>query len=168
MLDVVCIRKSISWYDYSPRLASVSIPLHGTTLFIMDGLSHTGPFAFSRLLSIAAVIEWPTNPFTTNRYPIVDILCLMSVEIVFSLLSNVRLLGIFIRPQANASLWVYWQPISRKICNALLESILNHILNKTSYNYRWRIYIWSTKFPFYSRPWYITYQIQNVKKNGFF
>jgi hypothetical protein len=32
-------------------------------------------------------------------------------------------------PQANTSLWLYRQPIIRKICNALLESILNLILN---------------------------------------
>ncbi len=32
-------------------------------------------------------------------------------------------------PQANASLWLYGQqPMLRKICNALLESILNHNL----------------------------------------
>jgi hypothetical protein len=31
-------------------------------------------------------------------------------------------------PQANASLWLYRQSMLRKICNALLESILNHIL----------------------------------------
>ena len=47
---------------------------------------------------------------------------------VFSLLSNVRLLGIVTRPQANASLRLYRQSKLRKICNALFESILNHIL----------------------------------------
>jgi hypothetical protein len=32
-------------------------------------------------------------------------------------------------PQANTSLWLYWQQSTlRKICNALLESNLNHIL----------------------------------------
>ena len=31
-------------------------------------------------------------------------------------------------PQANASLWLYRQSMLRKICNALFESILNHIL----------------------------------------
>jgi hypothetical protein len=34
----------------------------------------------------------------TNRYPIVDIFSLMSVEMVFNRLSNVHLLGIDIRP----------------------------------------------------------------------
>ena len=42
-------------------------------------------------LYIAAVIEGSTiaKRSATNRYPIVDILCLMSVEIVFNRLSNV-------------------------------------------------------------------------------
>ena len=47
---------------------------------------------------------------------------------VFNRLSNVRLLGIDTRPQANASLWLYRQSMLRKVCNPLLESILNHIL----------------------------------------
>ena len=67
---------------------------------------HTLPFAFNRLLSIA-VIERSTMPSETNRYPIVDILSFTSVDIVFSLLSNVRLHGMDTRPQANASLWLY-------------------------------------------------------------
>ena len=37
-------------------------------------------------------------------------------------------LGIVTRPQANASLRLYRQSMIRKICNALFESILNHIL----------------------------------------
>jgi hypothetical protein len=61
--------------------------------------------------TIHAVIEWSimTKRSTINRYPIVDILSFTSiVDMVFSLLSNVRLLlGIVIRPQAIASLWVY-------------------------------------------------------------
>ena len=79
------------------------------------------------MLSIA-VIERSTIPSETNRYPIVEILSFISVEIVFNRLSNVRLLGINTRPQANASLWLYRQYMLRKICNALLESILNYIL----------------------------------------
>jgi hypothetical protein len=47
---------------------------------------------------------------------------------VFSLLSNVRLHGMDSRPQASISLRLYWQSIIRKVCNALFESILNHIL----------------------------------------
>jgi hypothetical protein len=88
---------------------------------------NTLPFAFSRVLS-TAVIERSTRPSTMNRYPIVDILSFTSIEIVFSLLSNIRLLGIDTRPQAIASLRLYRQSMLRKICNALLESILNHIL----------------------------------------
>ena len=73
----------------------------------MDDLCHTGPFAFIRVLSIAVIERSDTKRSATNRYPIVDILCLISIELVFSLLSNVRLLlGIFIRPQAIASLWL--------------------------------------------------------------
>ncbi len=127
MLDVVYIRKSILWYGYNPILHLYRCQGHGTIPFFMDDLCHTLPFAFIRVLSIA-VIERSTNPPTTNRYPIVDILSFISVEMVFNRLSNVRLLGIFIRPQATASLWLYRQSMLRKICNALLESILNHIL----------------------------------------
>ena len=48
---------------------------------------------------------------------------------VFNRLSNVRLLqGIVTRPQAIASLRLYRQSMLRKICNALFESSLNHIL----------------------------------------
>ena len=67
-------------------------------------------------------------PSTTNRYLIVDILSFISVEMVFNRLSNVRLHGIDTSPQVNANLWLYWQSVLRKICNALFESILNHIL----------------------------------------
>ncbi len=46
---------------------------------------------------------------------------------VFKRLSNVRLLhGIDTKPQAIASLLRYLQSIIRKVCKALLESILNH------------------------------------------
>src|SRR6478752_5984071 len=108
-----------------PHLASVSMPERGTTPFFMDDLCHTPPFAFKRVLSIA-VIERSTIPSVTNRCPIVDILCLISVEIDFNRLSNVRLLGIDTRPQASTSLRLYRQSMLRKVCNALLESILNH------------------------------------------
>ena len=80
------------------------------------------------MLSIA-VMERPTNSSMTSRHPIVDILSFTSVEMVFNhRLSNVRLLGIVARPQASASLRLYRQSLLRKICNALLESNLNHIL----------------------------------------
>ena len=55
-----------------------------------------------------AVIEWlTTNRPTTNRHPIVDILPFISVEMVFSLLSNVRLHGMDTRPQPSTSLLLY-------------------------------------------------------------
>ena len=77
----------------------------------------------------SSTITIPSIPPTTNRHPIVDILCLISVEIVFDSLSNVRLLlGIVIRPRADASLWLYWLPMLRKICNALLEFSRNNNL----------------------------------------
>ena len=80
------------------------MPGHGTIPFFMDDLCHTLPFAFIRVLFIA-VIEGSARPSVTNRYPIVDILCLISVEIVFNRLSNVRLLfGMDTNPQANTSL----------------------------------------------------------------
>ncbi len=94
----------------------------------MDDLCHTGPFAFKRVLSTDVIEGSTIIPSVTNRYPIVDILCLISVDRVFNRLSNVRLLGIDTRPQAIASLWLYKQFMLRKICNALLELILNHIL----------------------------------------
>ena len=82
------------------------MPERGISPFSIDDLCHTGPFAFKRVLSIA-VIERSTNLSTTNRYPIVDILSFISVEMVFNRLSNVRLLGIVIRPQASTSLRLY-------------------------------------------------------------
>ena len=64
------------------------------------------PLLFSKVLSIA-VIEGSARPSATNRYPIVDILSFISVDMVFSLLSNVRLHGMDIKPQAIASLRLY-------------------------------------------------------------
>jgi hypothetical protein len=80
----------------------------GNTPFFMVDLCHTWPFAFSRLLSIAVIEESTTNRSAINRYPIVDTLPCMSVNMVFNLLSNVRLLhGMETRPHANASLLLY-------------------------------------------------------------
>ena len=93
-------------------------------------MPYTNHLLLSEVLSIA-VIEGSTiaKRSATNRYPIVDILRFISVEMVFNRLSNVRLLhGMDTSPQANASLWLYRQSMLRKICNALFESILNHIL----------------------------------------
>src|SRR3982751_412688 len=104
------------------------MPEHGTIPFFMDDLCHTLPFAFIRVLSTAVIECSTTKRSATNRFPIVDILSFISVDMVFNRLSNVRLLGIVTRPQAPASLWLYLQQsILRKICNALLESNLNHI-----------------------------------------
>ena len=60
-------------------------------------------------LSIADTERSTTNPSTTNRYPIVDILSFISVaDMVFNRLSNVHLLhGMDTNPQTNASLWLY-------------------------------------------------------------
>jgi hypothetical protein len=62
---------------------------------------------YQSILSVAVIEGSTTKRFTINRYPVVDILSFTSiVEIVFSLLSHVRLMhGIVIRSQANASLW---------------------------------------------------------------
>src|SRR5512146_1539304 len=94
-------------------------------------LYNTLPFAFIRVLSVAVIEESTTNPSATNRYPIVDILSLISVDMVFNRLSNVRLLlGIVIRPHATASLRLYRQSVLRKICNPLFESSLNHTVEE--------------------------------------
>ena len=128
MSDAVYSQKSIPWYGCIPIVHPCQCQNVAPLLFSwMDDLCHAWPFAFTRVLSIA-VMERPTNSSMTNRYPIVDILPFTSVEMVFNRLSNVRLPGIVARPQASASLRLYWQSMPRKVCNALLESILNHIL----------------------------------------
>ena len=95
-------------------------------------LYNTLPFDFIILLSIVIVEAYTTNPSATNRCPIIDILSLISVKMLFNSLSTCRLLllGIVIRPQASNSLRLYWQSIFKNVCKALLESILNHILQK--------------------------------------
>ncbi len=120
---------------------------------------------FHQSMSVA-VIEGSAIPSVTNRYPSVDILSFISVEIVFNRLSNICLHGKDTRPQAIASLWLYRQSMLRKICNALFESILNHIRTIKHLKIMVGEYIWSSTFPLWwcNRPWYITYQIQNVKK----
>ncbi len=78
-----------------------------------------------------AVIEWSstTNRSATKRYPIVAILHFISVELVFNHLSNVRLLhGMDTKPHASSIYGYTDSPYLKKVCNALLESILNHIL----------------------------------------
>ena len=115
------------------------------------------------------VIEGSTIiPSVTNRYPIVDILCLISVDRVFNRLSNVRLLGIDTRPQAIASLWLYKQFMLRKICNALLESILNHILTIKHLTITVGEYTYGLpRFLFAVGQGMQPISIQNVKEYGF-
>jgi hypothetical protein len=114
----------------SPSGISINT-VQGTSPFSMDDLCRTLSFAFIRVLS-TAVIEWSSTiakQSVTNRYPIVDVLSFTSiVEIVFNA-CQMYIHWMDTNPQANASLWLYRQPIIRKICNALLELILNLILN---------------------------------------
>ncbi len=49
----------------------------------------------------------PKDPKQTDNPPIVDILPFISIDLVFSLLSNVRLHGMDTRSHASASLWLY-------------------------------------------------------------
>jgi hypothetical protein len=65
---------------------------------------------FYHITLSVAVLEWSTTKFSAAiRYPIVDILSLISlVGMVFNLLSNIRLLhGMDTRPHTNASLRLY-------------------------------------------------------------
>jgi hypothetical protein len=74
MLVVVHIQKPIPyWYDCNLTILHLCQCLNMVLSFFMDDLCHKGPFAFSRVLSIA-VIEESARPPVTNRYPIVDIL----------------------------------------------------------------------------------------------
>src|SRR6476469_5269366 len=85
--------------ELNPHLASVSIPERGTIPLSIDDLCHRCPLAFSKVLSIATMYG-STNLSFTNRFPILDILSLMSVDMVLSRLSNVLLSGICVRPHA--------------------------------------------------------------------
>jgi hypothetical protein len=129
MLDVVYIRKSfLPWCDCIPtilylyRCSDMVLSLFPWMIYAIHYLLLLRECNLS-----IAVIEVSTMPSVTNRCPIVDILCLISiVEMVFNRLSNVvLLLGIFTRPQATASLWLYRQFMLRKVCNPLLESNQN-------------------------------------------
>ena len=62
---------------------------------------------FKRVLSVAVIEGSDTKRSATNRYPIVDILPFISLEMVFNRLSNVRLPGMDTSPQAIASLRLY-------------------------------------------------------------
>jgi hypothetical protein len=106
MLDVVCVQISIPWYDYIPtlhvyRCQNEVLPLFPWMIYAIDDHLLLAEYLYT------AVIDGSARPSTTNRYPIVDILCLMSVELVLNRLSNVRLHGMDIKPQAIASLLLY-------------------------------------------------------------
>ena len=83
--------------ELNPHLASVSIPERGTIPLIIDDLCHRCPLAFSKVLSIATM--YGSIIFShTNRWVMTAILSLMSMDMVLSRLSNVRLSGIWVRP----------------------------------------------------------------------
>ena len=114
-----------------PHLASVSIPEWGNIPSFMDDTCQTWPLsALRRVLSIARMYGL-TKPSETNRFAIAVILSLISVEMVFNRLSNVRLLGRYDsttdNPQAFITFLLYGKSIERKWCSDLLESSLNHI-----------------------------------------
>ena len=128
MLDVVYIQISILLYDCSPILhlyRCLDIILYPFFIWFVPNTT----LCFHQSTAIVVIEEGSAIPSSvTNRYPIFDIFCLKSVEIVFSLLSNIRLLGMDTRPQASTRFRLYWQSVSRKVCNALLQSNRNHIL----------------------------------------
>ena len=112
-----------------PHLASVSIPERGTIPFLIDDLCHTlSSLALIRVLSTARMYGL-TKSSEINRCPIVAILSLISVEIVFSRLSKVRLSGKYDwdSPQAFIIFLLYGSSIERKWYNDRFESSLNHI-----------------------------------------
>jgi hypothetical protein len=79
----------------------VSIPEQGTIPSFIDGSCHTLPFDFKRALSVATTYGL-TIPSETNRFPIVDILSLISLDMVFNRLSKVRLLGRYAEDNPHA------------------------------------------------------------------
>ena len=68
----------------------------GTIPSFMDDVCQILPFDLSKVLSTARIYSL-TRSSKTNRFPIVDILSLITLETVFSLLSKVRLLGTWVR-----------------------------------------------------------------------
>jgi hypothetical protein len=83
----------------------------------MDDACQTLPFDLSKVLSTARMYGL-TKLSETNRFPIAVILSLISVEMVFNRLSNVRLLGRYDsttdNPQAFIILLSYGKSIERK------------------------------------------------------
>src|SRR5215211_3283901 len=108
VLDVICSLypniHPLLWLN--PHLASVSIPERGTTSLVIDDLCQICPLALSNVLSIATMYGSTSLSFT-NRFPIVDILSLMSTDIVESLLSNVLLSGRLVNPHAFNTFLLY-------------------------------------------------------------
>ena len=118
---------SIVWLK--PHFASVSISGHGTIPSFMDDVCQTLPFDLSKVLSIARM--WGlTMSCETNRFPIVTILSLISLDTVFNLLSNVRLLDGSCKtdnPHAFITFLLYGRSTERKWWSDLFESSLNHM-----------------------------------------
>ena len=109
------------------------------------------------------------NPSVTNRCP-VRCLSFTSVEMVFSLLSNMRLHGMDDNTQANARFTVIVTIHVFKMCKALLGMQPKpYPYNKAPYNYCWRIYIRSatTMFVCIAWPLYATFRFRMFKKDGF-
>ena len=84
----------------------------------MDDTCQTWPLLALRRVLSTARMHGLTKPSDTNRFPIAAILSLMSVEMVFNRLSNVRLLGKYDsatdNPQAFVILLLYGKPMERK------------------------------------------------------
>ncbi len=76
----------------SPPCISINTWTWNYSLFHRDDACQTLPFDFKSALSVATT-HGLTNPSNTNRFPIVAILSLISLDMVFNRLSKVRLLG---------------------------------------------------------------------------
>src|SRR5215211_8609990 len=100
VLDVICSLypniQPLVWLN--PHLASVSIPEYGTIPLFIDDLCQICPLAFSKVLFIATMYG-SIILSDKNRLVMAAILALISVDIALRRLSNVRLLGIWVRPQ---------------------------------------------------------------------
>ena len=86
----------------SPPGVCISIPERGTIpLFIVDDLCHTYPLAFSKVLYLLQQYVWIYHLFAYKQvWVMILILSLMSIDMVLSCLSNVRLSGICLKPHA--------------------------------------------------------------------
>jgi hypothetical protein len=108
----------------------MSTPERGITPLIIDDLCYRWPLAFRNVLS-TDTMQGSTNSSLTNIFPMVDILSLMSIDVLASLLSNVLL---SVRKTGQPAIFQYlsviWIIIHSKetMQRTLLESNLNHIL----------------------------------------